>query len=266
MLILTSCAPTTDVADGEKDSVAEEVCHKIIFDGRRYTYEGDKECFFVKDDVFTIKRSGVYILSGELTEGRIVVDCEDIGAVSLVLDGITARSSFGAVIESKSDLILHAKENTVNIFSNERYKGEGADAITSCIVSHKDLIFTGKGSTVVNSKNSSGVLAFCNVIIDGGAFTVSSAKYGVWARDGFVLDGGAVTVSYAKTGISTDSAQSSRGYIRMGGGKFVAQCDEVALAAKGEITVIGTEGSIKSPTLYKCDGSVRIDSEKFPKK
>ena len=50
----------------------------------------------------TIKAAGVYVLSGTLTDGTIVVDAGDDDKVQLVLDGVSIMAADYAAIYAKN--------------------------------------------------------------------------------------------------------------------------------------------------------------------
>lgn len=56
----------------------------------------------IEDEVVTIKAAGVYVLSGTLTDGTIVVDAGDDDKVQLVLDGVSITAADYAAIYAKN--------------------------------------------------------------------------------------------------------------------------------------------------------------------
>ena len=62
----------------------------------------DSDAVWVDGDTITITDEGTYILSGELTDGMIIVDAEDTDKVQIVLNGVKITSEQSAAIYVRS--------------------------------------------------------------------------------------------------------------------------------------------------------------------
>ena len=245
---------------------------EIIFEGRRYSYRGNAEDISAEGDRLIIKKSGSYLLVGELSEGRITVDCG--GTVRLCLGGVSLSSTLGAVIEQKGsgELTVETLADSINYLTSPAYESNGV-LPSGTVYASGDLRFTGEGSLVINAKGN-GVSSGGSLYIDGGALTLSSEEYGLWARDKIKLSGGILTLTYAKTGLYAYGGEYSLGLVEITGGSFVALCEDTAIFAGRQISVTGGKGDIRAKTLYKCQrdvdgkpekGQINITAEDFPK-
>ncbi len=229
----------------------------ITFEGRRYSYYGGSTDIECRDDMLIIKRSGSYKLCGELTEGRIYVDPEDGGSVTLCLSSAELASSYGSVIYSTCPMTVVSEKGTVN-----RLQSKNAPAVRT----GGRLSFLGEGLTVINSSSSHGIFGGTDVCLLSGKLSVNSSECGVFARDGFYLFGGSLTIGDSRIGITAGDGEHSQGKIEISGGSLTAICSETVLSAKNEITVSGGKASLDCEKPYKCEnGKISIDTDNFPK-
>lgn len=250
ILLFSSCSGLSNgqIADRAEDTETEggmDLDGALYFDGRRYTYTGEPSDICVKDDVLTIKRSGVYLLSGSLTQGRIAVDC--VGEVCLVLENFEASSAYGAVVE-RSDggsLCLSAVPNTVNIL-NCTYSERSEELPTSCVQVSGELCVLGEGRITVSSKGGSGLVC-SDLRILGGDLVIGCAEYGMFAKNCIYMTDGSVTVSHARVGMYAFGGAYSKGDISLLGGRYTAVCKEIGIFAEGLLTLSEGISDIRAP-------------------
>ncbi len=233
--------------DGEKTL---EYDGELLFEGRRYTYTGDGEDIEVSDDIITVKASGIYRLSGELTEGRLRLRGSD---VFLVLDGVTLNSSYGAVIEADGALTLSSSENSVNIFSSKQYTDKDSPFPSASVISKGVLKLCGEGLTVIDTEADAAILSLTDANVSGGRVNLKAQKYGMWARDDISLSGGQLTSSSADAGIYAGGGELSSGKLHISGGTLAVISQSIGLYAQKEINISGGSGTFDCKTVYKCD-------------
>ena len=245
---------------------------EITFEGRRYSYRGAPDDILADTDRLIIKKSGSYLLSGELSEGRISIECQ--GNVRLCLGGVSLNSTLGAVIEQRGsgELTVETLSDSINYLTAPAYDGGGV-LPSGAVRARGDLRFIGDGSLIVNSK-CNGVTVGGSIYVDGGALTLNAGECGIWARDTIKLSGGILTLTYAKTGLFAYGGDFSQGLVDISGGSFVALCEDTAIFAGRRISITGGKGDIRAKTLYKCQrdvdgkpekGQINITAEGFPK-
>jgi len=251
ILFLQSCdnGPIMGEDTGSVSNDIPEYDGEIFFEGRRYTYRGDAEDISVRDDAVIINNAGSYLLSGELSEGRVVVDCS--GEVYLALGDVTLSSSAGAVISrEEGDLIIESLPDTINLLSSS-YDGNNGILPSGCIYAGGAVAFCGQGKIIVNAKCDGGVVCE-NMAFRGGELSIGSHSYGVFVKDKAKISGGRLTITHADVGIFAYGGKYSHGKIEMTDGCLVAVCDDTALYAEREILISGGKGDVKARTVYKC--------------
>ena len=252
-LSLVACAPASHSdgsgAQAPTEQLSESYAGKIYFESRRFTFEGESECISAENDALVIKKGGAYIVSGKLTEGRIVTDAP---FVRLVLDGAELCSSVGSVIEARRGaLVIESEDGSLNII---RAECSSSDGRRGAIYTDGDLFLSGGGKTVITARGLTYALACGRLYCESGELSLT-AEGGVFACEAY-LSGGKTQINGAKTGIYAENL------IEMTGGSLVALCNETALCAENEIILTGGERDIRAPKPYICKKDEAEDGSK----
>lgn len=244
-------------SDNNEPSLTEDPCRELSFDGYRFSYSGDPDDISFNEDIITLHRSGEYRLSGELTEGRIRVECD--GKVRLLLDGLTASSSYGAVISSSCGTFLEIMSagGSTNLLRSKKYSQTGQSYPVACILSEGALTFSGKGSINIRSEHGAAALSLSELRVTDGRITLGGEQYGAWARDRFVLENGAVTVSSGEYGVYVPCEDFCEGIIELMGGELNAICESAVLFAGRRIDIGNTKTTYDAPEFSQCGISDR---------
>lgn len=97
----------------------------------------------------TIRDEGTYILSGSLSDGRIVVDADDADKVQLVLDGVDIVSADSAavyVLSADKVFITTASGSENTLANGGEYAAIDDNNIDAVIFSKSDLTLNGAGT------------------------------------------------------------------------------------------------------------------------
>ena len=248
-LLLSSCNGLAPTGGEPISDISKSDTSLFEFDGRRYTYNGDPDDIRAEEHVITVVKSGSYILSGKLDEGRIVADC--IGEVRFILDGFSGNSSYGAVIESRggASLVLETAADSVNLLTSKKY----GDLLApdGCIVAEGYLRLCGDGSLTVRSEGDCGVVCLGDAEQIGGKVSLGGKKYGIWTRDSFSFSGGKLTV-ISPTGIYADCGGYSAGEVKIIGGTLTAICEDRVIFAGRRVELTGGSSTYDAPEYLLC--------------
>ena len=241
-----SCSyiPTDTPKDNaQTDIVTDEYTGKLLFEGRRYTYTGQTEDISANGDMLVIKRSGVYLISGKLTEGRISVEC--VGTVSLVLGGFEGSSSYGAVIERTDggELYLSALPNTVNILRTDVGVSSAYDGSLpmGCVRSVGRLVIGGEGRLTLSAPNSNGALC-SDLYLISGELSITCSEYGIFAKNSAKAIGGSLIFTSARVGIYSQKDAYNEGRIEiLKSCRVRSLCRHATFTTNGTLTVTSTD-------------------------
>ncbi len=165
----------------------------------------------------TILGGGVYVLSGTLNDGTVIVDSEDGAEVRLVLNGINITSSdFSAInIRQCAKTVISLVKGTENVLSDGSvYNEEKLGEETAAVISSKDdLVINGNGSLVINANFQDGIKANDFLKIIGGNIKITSADDGINANDYIAALNTSITVNSGGDAIKCEHTKEERGFI-----------------------------------------------------
>ena len=214
---------------------------EILFegDGARCAAKGVS----VSGSTVTITEEGVYILSGVLNDGMIVIEAEDSAKVQLVFKGVTVTNSKNAAVYVKSadKVFVTLAENTVNTLENGgSYTDMDGNSIDGVIFAKSDLTVNGSGSLNIHAAAGHGIVTKDDLKIADGNITVTAEKHGLCGKDSVRIAGGSITVVSGKDGIHTDNtSDSEKGYIYVAGGELTITASGDGISAEGSLQIDG---------------------------
>ena len=254
------------VSYDEEDSYTDwknESPNYIKLNGASVTVEGDG--VEVKDSTVTITKAGIYVLSGTLTDGQILIHNEDKGVVRLVLNGVDITNGDNPAIYSKKagKTIISIEEGTVNkLTDGKEYSLEDSeDEPDATLFSKNDLTINGSGKLIVNGNYSKGIKTKDDLKITGGDIEVNSVDNGIVGRDLVAVNSGNITINAGGDGIkSTNDADTTKGFIAIEGGKFNIEAEQDGIQAEtylliedGEFNITAGGGSENAPAKTNND-------------
>lgn len=192
----------------------------------------------VDGSTVTISQAGVYVLSGALSGGRIVVEATDQDKVQLVLDGVSVHSGDGPAVYVKqaNKVFVTLAEGTSNMLSDSATYTleEGSDEPNAALFSKDDLTINGTGSLEVAGSYAHAVNSKDDLVITGGALTVTAVEDGLHGRDCVKIADGTFDVTAGADAIKSSNDEQV----------------EVALCVEG----------LEAEQIYMNDGDVYVTS------
>lgn len=202
----------------------------------------------IKDSVFTISRTGTYILSGDLN-GQVVVNA-DKQDVWLVLDSahITCEDSAPLYIEDAKDTYLILRSESENSLTDGSTYSTSADADPDATLFCKnDLIIGGGGSLTIDSNYNNALHTKDTLTINSGSLTIDSVDTGIKAKDGLTILGGNISVTATGDGIQTTNAEESdKGSMLISGGNITVESQKDAIQSENTLTISGGAFDLKT--------------------
>ena len=207
----------------------------------------------VDGDTVTITGEGVYVLTGTLTNGQVIVDADKSAKLQLVLAGASVTNSSGAAlyIRSADKVFVTLADGTSNtLVSSGAFVQTDDNNVDGAIYSKEDLTINGGGSLTVNSAQGHGIVGKDSVVVTGGSVTITAAKHGVQAKDDFRMLDGALTITSGKDGVhAANDDDESLGYIYLAGGSLTVNSEDDGIHAENVLTIEG--GTIDIQKSYE---------------
>ncbi|MBO5238593.1 MAG: carbohydrate-binding domain-containing protein [Lachnospiraceae bacterium] len=162
----------------------------------------------IEGNVVKITQAGSYVFTGELSDGRILVEAEKEDAVELVLNGVDITCSDYAPIQvlQADNVTINLAEESVNVLTDgSTYSlADEEDNTDGVIFSKDDLEFKGNGTLYINGNYKHGIVGKDDVIIHGGTYVIQAVEDGVNANDSITIEDGDITITAGDDGIHVD--------------------------------------------------------------
>lgn len=209
----------------------------------------------MKNSKITITKAGVYVVSGKLDNGQIIVDVQDKGTVRLVLNGVQINCADNAPIYLKNagKTIISLQEGTENIISDgTKYvlSDASTDEPNAAIFSKDNLTINGTGKLTVYGNYNNGITSKDDLKITGGNIRIYSADDGIMGRDIVAVKEGSITVESKGDAIKStnDTDTTSNNRLNINGGYLAVNSMGDGLDANGSIYMTKGTVVVSGPT------------------
>ena len=207
------------------------------------TASSDSDAVQIDGGTVTITAEGVYVFSGTLSNGSIIVDAGDEDKVQLVLNGVSVTSSdFAAIYAKNADKVfVTLAENTENTLVNENGFTEIDDNHMDAVIFSKcDLTLNGAGKLTVTSPAGHGIVSKDELTITGGIYTITASGHGLTGKDSVAIAAGSFVIDSGKDGIhAEDEDDSEAGFIYLSDGDFTITAQGDGISASGMLEIAG---------------------------
>lgn len=191
----------------------------------------------VVGSVATITKAGTYRITGTLTDGRIIVDTADAGAVKLIFDGVNITSSNNSpvTILNAAAVVVTLETGTQNFLTDgATYNNGAATEPDAALFSKSDLTINGTGALNVDANFGDGIASKDNLVIQSGTILVDAVDDGFRGTDSITIQGGSITVTSAG-----DSVKSTQGFVNVTGGTLNLTATKDGIQAETTLSIAG---------------------------
>lgn len=284
-LVLTESVVDISFTDRDRDASYKEYAEvelsdeEILVDGEALTENASTNgiAFSQEEHIVTFTEEGVYLLSGTLSDGQIIVDTEDTAKVQLVLNNVDIHCENQAAIWIKSadKVFLTLADGSENVVSDGgQMVAEGTDASSDehadadgAIFSKADLTIQGSGSLTISGNYKHGIVSKDDLVITGGNLNVTAVENCLAGKDAVKIADGTISLEADQHAIKAKNEDDTQqGNIYLEGGTITAAAAEDGINATGSIVITGGEleltvqddGIHSDKDLVIYDGTVSI--------
>ncbi len=189
-----------------------------------------------------ITKEGVYLLSGTLSEGMVIVDAGKDDKIQLVLDGVEIDNDANAAIYVKEadKVFVTLADGSENSLISRGYTSINDDHIDGVIFAKSDLVINGTGSLIVNAAEGHGIVSRDDLKITGGSLAVTAQRQGLSGRDSVRVGGGTVQIASGKDGIHAENSEDAeKGYVFISDGTIRISSQGDGISAGSVVQVDG---------------------------
>ncbi|MFR6577415.1 MAG: carbohydrate-binding domain-containing protein [Blautia sp.] len=221
----------------------------------------------------TITEEGVYIVSGTLEDGQIIVDASDSDKVQIVLDGVHINCETNAAIyvrEADKVFITLAENSSNTLGGGNEYTQIDDNTVDGVIFSKSDLVCNGTGSLTIEADYKHGIVSKDDLVITGGTYKITAADNGITAKDQLKILDGSFVIDAANSAVKAKNTDDTElGNIYIAGGVFTVKAEQDGFHATGSIVVddgtitvnSGDDGSISGASDGKEPPQMPPDTE-----
>lgn len=249
--------------DEESDTV-------ITLQGNSATCNSDE--VQISGSTITIMDEGTYIISGELTNGSIVVDAEDSDKLQIVLKGadITCETSAPIYVKKADKVFITMAADTENsLVVTKEFVAIDDNNIDAAIFSKEDLTLNGTGSLKITTTDGHGIVSKDDLVVTGGNYVIEAAGHGLSGKDSVRIADGTFNINADKDGIhSENDDDSTLGFVYLADGDvtITAGDDGIHAGAQnvidgGNINITRCNEGIEGQTVDIRGGNVTLVSE-----
>lgn len=222
------------------------------------------------DDV-TITSGGVYVLTGTLTDGRVLVNAPDADVTLVLQDAdITCSDSSALYIYKAASVLVYLPDGTASTLtdgSSYNYSDSVSSAIdeepNACLYAKSDLIIAGGGTLTVTGNANNGITGKDTLKIEDTAVSVTAANHGINGKDCLVLKQTDVTVTSGGDALrATNDSDTALGCVLIGASALTLTAGSMPPAAptRAASAAEGRTASAATPTAASRSPAARCAS------
>lgn len=266
----TQLTAVTDAVNAEKKytdrdlagTYDEATATKIVCSKTTATVEGKGAV--VSNGTITISKAGVYVLSGTLQNGQVIVDAQKTDKVQIVLKGvqITCENNAPIYVKQSDKVFLTLAEGTTNTVTDGKDYALGAEETepNAAIFSKSDLTINGTGELTVTANHNHGIFSKDDLVVASGTITVTALGDGLKGKDSVAIKDGTIAITAGGDGIqSSNATDTTKGWIAIDGGTFTINAEKDGVQAETELVIgAGVLG------ITTGEGSANVNVEAQP--
>ena len=191
----------------------------------------------------TITEEATYVISGELTDGMLIVNAPDTAKLQIVLNGanITSKTSAALYILEADKVFVTLAEGTNNALANGgSFTAIDDNNIDGALFSKQDLTLNGTGSLTITSPAGHGIVCKDDLVVTGGTYTIHSASHAVDANDSVRISEASFMMDAGKDAIHCENTEDAeKGFIYISSGTIQAEAEGDGIAASSYLQIEG---------------------------
>lgn len=190
-----------------------------------------------------IINSGTYRLSGNLSDGQIIVDTDGDGIVRLILDGVEITNQNGPAIyirDADKVMVVLAEGSQNSLTDGEAYILDAdSDEPNATLFSKSDLILYGSGKLSVDANYNDSIASKDGLLINGTKINITAVDDGIRGKDYVVIRAADLNIEAGGDGVKSDEEEdASKGFITIESGSLTISAGSDAIAAESDITIL----------------------------
>lgn len=193
--------------------------------------------------VVTISKEGVYVLSGTLSEGQIIVDTGDSDKVQLVLKNadITCKSSAAIYVKNADKVfITTAKDSENTLKTTGEFVNIDDNNIDGVIFAKADITLNGAGTLNIDCSLAHGIVCKDDLKLTSGTYDINAASHALSGKDSVRIAGGTFNLTSKTASIHSENTDNTeKGFIYIADGELTISSEKDGIKAGSSLTING---------------------------
>ena len=219
----------------------------------------------INGSTVVLQEEATYVISGELSDGMLVVNAADTAKLQLVLNGakITSKTSAALYILQADKVFITLADGTENTLANGgSYVAIDDNNIDGALFSKQDLTLNGSGSLTVTAPAGHGIVCKDDLVITGGNYVVNSASHGLDANDSVRIATAALTIDAGKDAVHAENTEDTeKGFVYISSGTIKAEAEGDGISASAYMQIV--DGTIDLLVGGGSENGTKASSDHF---
>ena len=261
IIIISFCGCSAD------SSASSEINFDELFTSRDLEngYDEDEAKYIsLSDETITINKEGVYVLSGAISDGQIIINADESAKIQLVLNGVTINSSSSAaiyIIEADKVFITTAKETDNTLTTTGKFLSDGDINVDGVIFSKADLTLNGQGTLNISTSYGNGIVSKDDLKLTSGAYNINVSKNGLEANDIIAIADGEYNIEAQNDALNSDEDTAIIG----GTLNIIAEDDGIHTSNElyvkgGKINISQSYEGLEGKAIYISGGDIKLNA------
>lgn len=253
--------------DRDKDiSYDEASAVKITLGGNEI--ECDSSLVKIDESTATISGEGVFVVSGSLTNGQIVVDASD-EKVQIVLKDANIKCADSAPIYVKNadKVFVTLANDSLNILTTSgEFESDGDTNVDGVIFAKDDITLNGNGILNINTENGHGIVCKNDLVIAGGTYNIDVSGHGLVGKDSIRIADGIINISAGEDAIhGKNDDEVNMGFVYIADGTFEIETGDDAIHSSawlqidnGNIDIVTSNEGLEGSSVVINGGNINV--------
>lgn len=259
---LSACANNSNTESNDTAADASSISQEVLEESTELPDTSGSTSITLSDESITVSGSGAttengtititdggtYLVTGEVTEGRILVNAPD-EEVTIVLEDVSISCSYGSPIYIYKSLITticltEGTTNTLTDGSEYTFSDSCSSSVdeepNACLYSKSDLVIAGSGQLIVNANYNNGITSKDTLEIEDSSIIVTAKNHGINGKDCCVIKNTTIQITSGGDALrSTNDSDSTLGYIVIADSSLELEAGEDGIQAETALTISG---------------------------
>ena len=240
-----------------------DVTAEILMKGDNVEINGQGVVY--SNNIISVTNGGTFIFSGNLNDGQIYINNEELTHIIFNGVDISNSSSSPLFIENADKTVITCVDGTENILSdaeNYVYESDEENEPDAVIFSKDDLSLNGSGLLIINAEYNEGITCKDDLRISGSNINISSVGNGIKGKDSVVIKDSDITVNSQQDGIKSSNAdETDKGYIVFESGNYNITAKEDAVSSENILTINDGSFVLKSGSESISQSNDTMDAD-----